>query len=105
MRTLAPLLFTICHRTHRMQIAESIDFGKAPQLAITLANCSNQAAQATPKGLAPPALCYCEQIWSKTFNNRRSEAVHHKKLHFDKKEKSASQSFDIHLTKNIFAGV
>jgi hypothetical protein len=71
-----------------MQIAESIDFGKAPQLAYTTANCSRQAAQATPKGLAPPASCYCEQTRSKTFNNRRSEAVlHKKKLHFDKKRK------------------
>ena len=58
MRTFAPLLFTICHRTHRMKIAESIDFGKAPQLAITLSNCLSQAAQATPKGLAPLASCY-----------------------------------------------
>ena len=31
----------------------------APQLANTQASCSKQAAQATPKGLAPPALCRC----------------------------------------------
>ena len=65
MRTFPPILFTIYQRTHRMQIAESIDFGKAPQLAYTTANSSRQRASGQIRRQTGDTHtdCYNVSIW------------------------------------------